>query len=203
MLRKVLKKVSCLFILLALASTGVAEIGRSNNYGVAKAEFNGIEVTAIKDERIKVGDAFEIRVLVNLRRDAEVSVSLSASGFSGDPKQPFVSIEGPSQFDKAAGPIKKNAGESVELKWKLKATNAWTGGSTPINADVSFSETKPPYRGDAFSFTIANIYIEPVGSAPAPNLPASTPRQPGFEALASIISLLTATAAVGLRRAVR
>ncbi len=176
-----------LFLLIASASVVLAEVSRSNEYGEARAWFNNTEVTAVKKEQIKAGDPFEVRVMVSFTKDAEVSVSLSASGFRGGSKQPFAVVEGPSQFDKAAGPIPKSAGENVDLRWKLKATDTWTGGSVPINAGVSFSETKPPYRGDSFSFTIANIYISPAGSAPASA--ASTPRQPGFEVAAAIAAL--------------
>ncbi len=187
-------KTAFLIIALLLSQTLVAQaISNQSEYAEVTAYVNGQKVPPIYKNRLKVGEPFDVEVAIELKKDASFGIGLSSPGKT----QPFVAESGPGGFDETfhVSPSGyRKAGEKFDFKWRLKPTDAWTGGSAPITLDASFT---PPGKsiGDTVTFTVASIYIEPPGGA-APPQPAGTPRQPGLD-LASALTALVGLGALG------
>lgn len=185
-----------LFLLVTPLIIGLA-YGASNDYGEVQAWLNGQEAP-VKNSTLKVGEVIEVKLQITVKKDTYVSLALSSPGFRDSPKQPYMNIEGPSPFDKTLDVNEaKKAGERLDFKWKLKVTDAWVGGTAPINLGIGFSDAQTA-RSFPLSMSLANIYIEPAGGA-QPASAASTPRQPGFDAVVSFLSFVL-LALIGRRR---
>ncbi|MEM3207331.1 MAG: sarcinarray family MAST domain-containing protein [Halobacteria archaeon] len=179
-----LRGVIPIILLIVLSVVGHAA---SNEYGEVVAYFNGKTVPPLEKASLTVGQIFELKVDISMKRQGDVVLALTSPG-STDDRQPYKTIEGPSQFGKSFRSGLRDAGERFELRWRLQPTGAWTGGTAPINLYVGFENPKPPYERFPLEFAIASIYIEPSGGAPA-QPPIGTPRQPGFELLAALVSM--------------
>jgi len=132
--------------------------------------YNG-EVTTVLDAELKVGEPATIKAVVYLKKNVDVSTTLSASGFSFKKvNQPFEVIEGSSEFTETAREFGHNAGETVTFEWIVRPTDTAAGWTIPLNIAFTFYD-RDENEGYPIEFTVANIMVhDEYYSVPAPTI---------------------------------
>lgn len=132
----------------------VSMAGDAEARHVIKAYYNGQEAT-VTGVVLKVGEPFAIDLYVTPDRYTTVSARLREPGgglesygrISGDP----VDI-----VRKKGGP-----GDTVHFQWVLAPTDAWAGGTAPL--DIQYNVWGETMDGDVQGyFTVVEAYISPV-----------------------------------------
>jgi len=196
-----IKNILLICVLILLISKGNAV---ENNLVKGSVYFNEKKAT-VYDAELKVGEPFIITFEAYLKKDTEITAVLYASGFDKDEVQPFELIEGPSELNENARDFNKKAGENVSFKWKLKPTNAWAGGTVPLNIAFNFYDPEEK-EGNPITFTVANIHItneQYSGSTPKPTSdPSSTdpPSSEGSPGFGVVVALMGVAVVVLTRR---
>ncbi|MEM2925559.1 MAG: sarcinarray family MAST domain-containing protein [Methanocellales archaeon] len=159
--------------------------------------FNDQRAT-VDNVTLRIGEPFLVRAEISTKEKVHISLKLSVSGFREKEKQPFEIIEGVSALNQWYDELNVPKGTNLTFIWKLKATEAWAGGTAPLNIDFTIHPSK---GGDSetIGFTIVNAYISKEyyegyeGTTPTPSLsPVKT--TPGFEFALLVFSCISAFA---------
>ncbi|BAI63024.1 hypothetical protein MCP_2952 [Methanocella paludicola SANAE] len=144
---------------LALAAVILVSMaGDAEARHVIKAYYNGQEAT-VTGVVLKVGEPFTIDLYVTPDRYATVSARLREPGgglesygrISGDPVD-IVRKKG-------------GTGDTVHFQWVLAPTDAWAGGTAPL--DIQYNVWGETMDGDVQGcFTAVEAYISPVKYGP-------------------------------------
>lgn len=169
----------------------VGAVLTENEYGNAKAWFNGQEAT-VKNVKLKIGEPVDIKVTVNSNISGHVIIGLVNPLVT----KPYQVIEG-SEMDERIENLNVSSGWSKEFNWKIKPNGEWKNGNAPINILVTFYNTKNKIS-KKLEFTIADPYIldeQYSGSTPTQTAgatePAHTQKQTTFiSALGSLAVML-------------
>jgi sarcinarray family protein len=141
-------------ILAALVIVLLLCAGDASARHVIKAYFNGQEAT-VAGVKLKIGEPITVDLYVTPDRYTTVAVLLREPGggeeayalISGDPKGTVTRKKG--------GP-----NDTVHFQWKLAPTDAWAGGTAPLNLqyDVWGETMDDDVQG---YFTVFEAYISP------------------------------------------
>lgn len=151
---------------------------------VIKAYFNGQEAT-VTGITLKVDEPFTVDLYVTPDRYTTVSVRLREPGgglgsyrrISGDPEDIVRKKGGPD--------------DTVHYQWVLAPTDAWTGGTAPLN--IQYNVWGETMDSDVQGyFTVMEAYISPEKYSP--------PAQSGIDPLTSILSAAAALAVTARHR---
>jgi len=140
-----------LFILITSILYCQIAVGAENDYGIAKAWFNGQNAT-VNGIQLKIGEQSEIKLEVISKIDGNVFIKILEPGTS----KAFEILSGPSKQDERIDNLKVAPGWSRTLTWIIRPNGAWKNGNAPINVFVEFSKIKDDKK---IQFTIANPYI--------------------------------------------
>jgi len=126
-----------------------------NDYGIAKAWFNGKNAT-VEGVELKVGEPAEVKVEVTSKINGIVALELTEPGVTK-----AFEINGPSKMDESIVNYDVTNGWSKIYTWTITPNGAWKNGNAPLNIFVQFDEiVKGKIKGDkTIQFTIANPYI--------------------------------------------
>lgn len=143
-----------LSMILLAAAIVVSMAAGADAKHVIKAYYNGREAT-VSGVTLKVGEPFTVDLYVTPDRYTTVSVRLREPGgglesyqwVSGDPAGDIIRRKG--------GP-----NETVHYRWVLAPTEAWTGGTAPLN--IQYNVWGETMDGDVQGqFTVVEAYISP------------------------------------------
>jgi sarcinarray family protein len=152
---------------------------------VIKAYFNGQEAT-VAGVKLKIGEPFTVDLYVTPDRYTTVATLLREPGggedayalISGDPKGIITRKKG--------GP-----NDTAHFQWKLAPTEAWAGGTAPLNLQYDvWGETMD---GDVQGyFTVVEAYVLPEQYQP--------PQQAGIDPISTAFSMTAALALAARHR---
>lgn len=143
---------------------------------VIKAYFNGQEAT-VTGVKLKVGEPFTVDLYVTPDRYTTVAALFREPGGDGDDAYALVS------GDPRGVVVHKKGGpnDTVHFRWVLAPTEAWTGGTAPLN--IQYDVWGETMAGDVQGyFTVVEAYISPEHYEPPSQ--ASTSYLPAAAALA-------------------
>ncbi len=153
-----MKAILVLFLALALCFSCVVDASARH---VIKAYFNGQEATVTGVE-LKVGEPFTVDLFVTPDRYTTVAALLREPG-GGEDAYALISGE-------PKGVVtRKNGGpdDTVHFQWVLAATEAWTGGTAPLN--LQYNVWGDTMEGDVQGyFTVVEAYVSPERYEPPP-----------------------------------
>lgn len=187
------------FVLTLLVSTTQAFEG---TLAKGTVYFNDQKAT-VDNATLRIGEPFTVRAEVTTKENITVSLKLSASGFREKEKQPYEVIEGTSALNQWYDKLNVAKSTNLTFTWKLKPSDAWSGGTAPLNIDFTIHPSK---GGDSetVGFTVVNAYISKdyyQGAAPTPSPFASPSASPaksvqGFEVILLLLSIFGALVVV-------
>jgi sarcinarray family protein len=158
-----------IFIFIVIFFNLQPTLGAENEYGIAKAWFNGENAT-VNGVKLKMDQPFEVKVKVFLKIDGDVSLKLYEPGVT----RAYKIINGPSDIEKWIDNLNLESGWSRTYTWTVAPNGAWKNGNAPINVFVQFNKGMINKQID---FTIANPYIldeQYTGAASAPKLTSTS-----------------------------
>ena len=146
-----------------------------NDYGIAKAWFNGKNATVVGVE-LKVGEPAEVKVEVMSKINGIVAIQLTEPGVTK-----AFEASGPSKEDEPIINYNVTNGWSKIYTWKITPNGAWKNGNAPINIFVQFNKIiNGKQKGDkTIQFTIANPYILDEQYSGAASTPKTTSTSTG------------------------
>ena len=128
---------------------------------VIKAYYNGQEAT-VSGVTLQVGEPFTVDLYVTPDRYTTVATRLREPGGG---LESYERISG----DAAGDIVRKKGGpnETVHFRWVLAPTDAWTGGTAPL--DIQYDVWGETMDGDVQGyFTVVEAYISPEKYSPSP-----------------------------------
>jgi sarcinarray family protein len=195
-----MNKLFTLALIILFLSILVVQVGSAFDLPLASgAVYFKDQKATVDNATLKIGEPFTIKAIVKSgKKPIHIGVKLSVSGFKSNERQPYDVVGGPCGLNQYYSKGNVASNETIILEWELKATDAWVGGTAPLNFDITVANANDVSESYSVGFTIVNAYIskeyyQGVTPSPTPS-PSPAKAAPGFEFVLLALSLVIALA---------